>query len=375
MNRTVRNTLFLAIAGVIALVAGWHFGMPAQDGGQRTVAPGTLVFPGLAARLQEAERLTITTKGRTLTLVRNDGIWGIAERGGYRAQQDRLRELLTGLTELRVTEPRTSNPEQYDRLGVGDPNKPETTANLIRIMGPGDKLIAELIVGHRRVRTAGNVPESIYIRRVGEAQSWLAEGRVPVDADPQLWFEREIANIRRDEVASVVTTRAEGTLEFGREGEAMVLRSPSEHPKLDEFRVEDVFRGLDALTLMEVKPAAEQPGEPVGSAIYTLTDGMTVTVTVFRDDTDVWTRFAAAGEGAAQARADALNARLGGWTYQVGSWKERSFLPRIEELKSDEPDAPAETVVEDPQSDGTQTDEPQTDEPPVGADEPKKVSE
>ena len=88
----------------------------------------------------------------------------------------------------------------------------------------------ELIVGHRRVRTAGNVPESIYIRRVGEAQSWLAEGRLPVDADPQLWFEREISNIRREQVASVVSTRAEGTLEFGRDGEAMVLKSPAEHP-------------------------------------------------------------------------------------------------------------------------------------------------
>jgi hypothetical protein len=370
MNRTVRNTLFLAIAGAIALVAGWQFGMPSQGGGQRTVAPGTLVFPGLATRLQDAERVTITTKGRTVTLVRRDGIWGIAERGGYRAQQDRLRELLTGLTELRVTEPRTSDPAQYDRLGVGDPNKPETTANLVRILGPGDKLIAELIVGHRRVRTAGNVPESIYIRRVGEAQSWLAEGRVPVDADPQLWFEREIANIRRDEVASVVATRADGTLEFGREGEALVLKSPAEHPKLDEYRVEDVFRGLDSLTLMEVKPATEQPGELVGSAVYTLTDGAVVTVTVFRDDTDVWTRFAASGEGAAKARADALNARLGGWTYQVGSWKERSFLPRLEELKSDEPEKPADAAAEE-----TKAEEPKAEQPAAGTEEPKKPSE
>lgn len=340
MSRTFRNTLILAAVGIIALFAGWQFGTPSQGGGQKSIAPGTLVFPGLAAKLQAAEKLTITTKGHTMTLVRKDGIWGIADRGGYRAQQDRLRELLTGLTELRVTEARTADVEQYDRLGVGDPNKPVTTANLLRVLGPNDSVIAELIVGHRRVRTAGNVPESIYIRRVGEAQSWLAEGRLPVDADPQLWFEREISNIRREQVASVVSTRAEGTLEFGRDGEAMVLKSPAEHPKLDEYRVEDVFRGLDSLTLTDVKPAAEQPGEKIGSAIYTLTDGMTVTVTVFRLDVDVWAQFQAAGEGEAKAKADAMNARVAGWAYQLGSWKEKSFVPKLEELKAEVPATP-----------------------------------
>ena len=348
MNRTLRNTLILAVAGLIALVAGWQYGMPSLGGGQKAIAPGTLVFPGLAAKLQNAERLTITTKGHTMTLLRKDGVWGIAERGGYRAQQDRLRELLTGLTELRITEARTADPEQYDRLGVGDPNKPVTTANLIRLFGPGDTVIAELIVGHRRVRTAGNVPESIYIRRVGEAQSWLAEGRMPVDADPQLWFEREITNIRRDEVASIVTSRAEGILEFGRDGATMMLKSPAEHPKLDEYRVEDVFRALDSLTLTEVKPAAEQPGEKIGSSIFTLTDGMTVTVTVYRVETDIWAQFHAAGAGEAKTRADALNARITGWTYQVGSWKEKSFLPKLDELKSDEPAKP-ETEKPEPE--------------------------
>ena len=348
MNRTLRNTIFLALAGIVALAVGWEFGMPSRSGGQRSIAPGTLVFPGLAAQLQTAERLTITTKGHTLSLVRRDGIWGIAERGGYRAQQDRLRELFTGLTELRVTEARTVDPAQYDRLGVGDPNKPVTTANLIRVLGPGDTLIAELIVGHRRVRTAGNVPESIYIRRVGEAQSWLAEGRLPVDADPQLWIEREISNIRKEQVASIVVTRAEGTLEFAREGEALVLKSPADHPKLDEYRVEDVFRALDGLTLTDVKLAAEQPGEKIGTAVFTLTDAMVVTVSVWRADVDVWAQFQAAGEGEAKARADALNARVGGWAYQLGSWKEKSFVPRLDELMADEPAAPADRAAPEP---------------------------
>jgi len=337
MNRNLRYTLLLALAGVLALLAGWQFGMPSQRGGQKTVAPGTLVFPGLASKLQDAERVTIQTKGRTVAIVRRDGIWGLEDRGGFRVQQDRLRELLTGLTELRVTEARTSDPAQYARLGVDDPSKPVTTANLVRVLGGGGNVIAELIVGHRRVRTSGTVPESIYIRRVGEAQSWLAEGRVPVDADPQLWFEREIINLRRNQVASVVSTRAEGVLEFGRDGETLQLHSPADHPKLDDYRLDDVFRGLESLTLTDVRPAAEQPGEKIGSAIYTTTEGMAVTVTVYRADTDIWAQFKATGEGEAKAAAEALNARIAGWAYQLGSWKEKSFIPALDDLKAEEP--------------------------------------
>ena len=84
MNSKFRNTLILAAVGIITLFAGWQFGTPSQGGGQKAIAPGTLVFPGLAAKLQAAEKLTITTKGHTMTLVRKDGIWGIADRGGYR---------------------------------------------------------------------------------------------------------------------------------------------------------------------------------------------------------------------------------------------------------------------------------------------------
>ena len=106
--------------------------------------------------------------------------------------------------------------------------------------------------------------------------------------------------------------------------------------------LEDVARALDSLTLSDVKPASEQPGEKVGTSVFTLTDGMTVTVTVFRADTEVWAQFQAAGEGEAKAKADALNARIAGWAYQLGSWKEKSFVPKLEERKADEPEKPAE---------------------------------
>jgi hypothetical protein len=332
-----RTTYLLAAAAVVALAAGWQFGLRSVPVGQVEVAPGTLVFPGLAAKLQQAASIEATHQGKTMVIARKDGKWGLADRGGFPIQSDKLRELLTGLTELRITEARTADPTQFARLGVEDAQPATSNSTLLRVLAADGSPLAELIVGHRRVRTQGNLPESIYIRRPGETQSWVAEGRLPVDADPQLWFDRDIANIDHSRIASVVVTRGNTVLDFARDGDKLVLKSPADHPKLDDYRLEEVARGLETLTLTDVKPVAQQPGEKIGTAVVITTDGLKITIGVFRADKDIWIQLAATGEGAAKAEADALQARVGNWAYQVGSWKEKSFAPTMDDLKASEP--------------------------------------
>ncbi len=331
-----RTSLILAVVGGLTLAGGWALGPGSLQGSSMTVAPGTLVFPGMAARLQQAARIDITTKGETLHIARNGTVWGLADRDGFRLQGDKLRELLTGLTELRITEPRTSDATQYGKLGVDDPSAKETTASLLRVLDAKGAPLAELIVGHRRVRTAGNVPETLYIRRPGEKQSWLAEGRLPVDADPQLWFDRDIANIAKDKIAGVTVHRGEAELVFGLADGKPALLSPAEHPKLDDYKLEDVFRGLEGLTLTEVRKAEKVPGEKIGSSEIRLADGAAVEAMVYRDGKDIWAIFAAKGDSVKD-----LAQRAAGWAFQLGSWKEQSLVPGLDDIKASEPEAPA----------------------------------
>jgi hypothetical protein len=348
-----RTAIILAALAVAVLAATWYFARPPASVSESVaVASGTLVFPGLAPKLASAARIEITNQGKTLVIVRTGapgskspgaGDWGLADRGNYPVQQDKLRELLTGLTELRITEARTADPALLEQLGVGDPASATSTADLVKLLDDKGGVLAQLIVGHRRVRTQGNVPESIYVRRPGENQSWLAEGRLPVDADPQLWLDRDIANIDNKQVASVVVHRGATVLEFARDGGKVVLKAPADHPKLDEYGLEDVFRSLETLTLTDVKPAAQEPGEKVGTATITLTDGTVVEVTVFAvakapGAPDIWTQYAVRGDSDA---AKKLAARVQGWTYQVGAWKEKAFVPTLDDLKAEEKPAAA----------------------------------
>jgi hypothetical protein len=342
-----RNSVVLAIVAVIVLIAGWEFGPATQPSVATSSSAGTLVFPNLAPKLQEAARVTITHQGKTMVIARQpDGSWGLADRDGFRVQQDKLRGVLTGLTELRMAEPRTADPSLYSRLGVGDASGKTATSNLLRVLDKSGKPIAELIVGHRRVHTSGGTPDSVYIRRPGKAQSWLAEGNLSVDSDPDLWFDRDIANVTQDKVASVTVTRpdaagADSTLEFTLVDGKPALTTPADRPKLDTYKLSDIFDSLDQLTLTDVQPVAKQPGAPIGTARIVTKDGMTITVTVYKANKDIWIRLAATGDGPAKATAEAVNKRTAGWTFQIGSWKEAALVPTIDDLKAAAPDKKA----------------------------------
>ena len=335
-----RRTLLL-LGGAAVAVLGSALVLTPPPAERRDMAAGGLAFPDLAERLQRAARIEIRKSDATLLLAREGEVWVLPGKGGYPVRPEKLREMLVGLTELRLAEPRTSDPEQYGRLGVDDPGRPGSTALLLRILDDGGSPLAELLLGRRRVRTQGNVPESIYVRRPGEAQAWLAEGRLAADADPQLWLDRDIANLPEDRVRRVAIRREEEPeLVLAREGAAATLRveQPAGAPAADEAALDEVARAFEMLTFLDVKPAAEAPGEAIGESRFELSDGLAVTVLPHLEEGNVWIRLRAEG-GEEGAR---LQARWTPWVYQVGVWKLKAFAPRLDDLKPREaaPEAP-----------------------------------
>jgi hypothetical protein len=343
-----RRTLLLLSGAAVAAVGGAILLTP-QDANTPMPAGAALAFPGLAQRLQSAAKIVATRHDGSLEIDRRGESWVLPAKDGYPVRQEKVRELLTGLTELRLTEPRTANPDMLDRLGLDDPTREGSTATLLRVLDAQGTPIAELVIGRRRVRTQGNVPESAFVRRPNESQAWLAEGRIPVDSDPQLWLDRDIANIPRERVRRVainrtgqpplVLTRAEGP-----DGKLQVTE-PADPPLTDETSLDEVGRSFEFLTFLDVKPEAEIPGEALGDSRFELTDNLAIVVRPRKDGEAIWATFAAEGDD----EAARLNARWRGWAYQVGPWKEKAFIPTLADLRPQEAPAQAEAPAdEDP---------------------------
>jgi hypothetical protein len=189
--------------------------------------------------------------------------------------------------------------------------------------------LAELVVGRRRVRTGGNLPETAYVRRPAESQAWLAEGRIPGDHDPNLWLPREIANIPRDRFREASIARRENDAFVIRRGGdpdgALSVEPLPEGRVADPERLASVARAFEALTLTDVAREAAATGAELGTARYVFTDGLVVTLTLRRDGDVVWLILRA--EGAEEA--DRLMARWRGFAFQVGAWQADAFLPSL----------------------------------------------
>jgi hypothetical protein len=358
---TPRTLVILVVLGIVA-IGGWYFGIATLPTEQRSADAGKLMFPDLAPRLQQATRIEVVHQGKPMVIekrkIAGQVRWGLADRAGYPVQETKLRSMLTALTELRLVEQRTADPTQFATLGVEDPNSKESNSTLLRVLDGSGKPILALIVGHRRVRTGGNVPEQVYVRRPNENQSWLAEGSLEVDADPQLWLDRDIMNIDHSRIAKVVVTTGDQTLEFARASDKLALTAPADHPKLDDYKLEDVSRALELLTFEDVQPDAATPADPLGKAVFTTSDGLTVTASVYRAppdattkpaaDRDVLARFSVTGDAKVKAEADRMQAHLAGWTYQIGAWKQKSLVPSLDDLKAAAPAKPAEPAAASP---------------------------
>jgi hypothetical protein len=326
-----RGLLLLGLAGAGALGAGLWLAPGGEEQGR--FAPGELAYPGLAERLGAAARIEVIRHARRVTLLREGELWRIEELEGYPARPSRVRETLTGLTELRLVEERSGDPAAQARLGVDDPESPGSTAARLRVLDAGGAALVDVLLGRRRVRTQGNAPETVYLRRAGEARAWLAEGRLVPDADPQLWVEREISNLPAERLRRAEIHRAgEAPLVIAREAEPeapLRLLAPDSAPAPDPLALDELGRAFEMLSFTEVRRAApDLPGEALGEARFHYTDAVTLTAWPRLEEGRFWVVLRAEGGPEAQA----LDARIRGWAYQLGQWKEKAIIPRLADL-------------------------------------------
>ncbi len=311
-----RSVAGLWMLGAASLAGGWAVSRPAETG----ALPPRPALPALTRLLPGADRIIIARGSHTVTLERRGQSWALADRGGYPIKQDMVHELLNGLVELRLLEPRTADPALLGRLGLDD-----ASGTRITVLAADGTPVGAVMAGHGRVRAAG--PAELYVRPEGQPQSWLAQGTVPASANPADWLEHGILAIDPAQVIAVRFTRGEDVLALRRNGGGVVVETPADPPPVDAARAANTFAALSHVSFTDVRPAPQVHAAPIGTAQFTLRDGTVITAGVGAAEGAVWTQFAAAGPQAAT-----LQARLAGWSFAFPEWMEATFLPLLSTL-------------------------------------------
>lgn len=339
-----RVTIILAAVTAVAVMAA--AAVLIRD--HRAGAPETrlALYPAVEKQMDAVTRMVIADKAGTLTLSRAaSGAWVVAEKGDYPANAEKAQRLLRAFPSLRVIEAKTRRADLYDRLGVSDLGADKSRALRITLLTADGKTVAALLVGDRaRAATPGGQSASTdraYVRKDGEAQSWLVEGLPELAATPAFWLDDRLFAVDRDRVQAVTIRHKDGeVLSFS--------RAAASDP---DFRIKDMPRGrvvsaaagpmtvaaaLSFLAFDDVRPAA-RAGQPDAVAEFMTFDGLTVTASLRGD----WVHFeAAAGQAAATAEARAITTRLAGWDYKIPAYKIKELAPQLEDMLEPRGSAP-----------------------------------
>jgi hypothetical protein len=164
---------------------------------------GLPLLPSLAGEMNTVNSLSVRKGGAkpTVTVHKQGEQWTVAERAEYPADVPKLRKLLLALSDAKIREEKTSNPENYGIIGVEDPAQPGATGAQIELTAQDGK--HDVIVG----KSAG---EGSFVRRAGEKTSYIVEPGISVEAEPRYWIDTHLLDIAADRIQSVDTKPATG---------------------------------------------------------------------------------------------------------------------------------------------------------------------
>jgi hypothetical protein len=170
----------------------------------------SLLFPELFGQLSGVNTIKIKSSQDEFTLYKEGEDWFIKERWNHLADFNLVKRALIDISEAKIIERKTANPDQYILLGVeGVDNGGES----IQItMLNGDKEAASLILGNEREVGQTQGARRFYVRRAGEERTWLAEGYLNINPLMLNWIKSEVVNIARERIAQINIIQPNGAM-------------------------------------------------------------------------------------------------------------------------------------------------------------------
>ena len=362
------RSLLIVAAAAVVLIALAFVG---RERPQTLSRNDTLLLPELEDVFNDVDEIVVTKAGdeKVATLDRGADGWSVAEKDGYPADVGAIRQALLAISEAKIVETKTANPDYYDRLGLTSVDQEDSAGTAVTIRYD-DKTLPTIIFGD----TEGT--NYRYARPADDAQSLL------IDRDPKLpretsgWLRAEILDVQGDRVQQVTIDHADGeTVVINKEGRAQTNFSVAPIPEGRELRYPGVANvignSLRSLKLEDVRRDEPDVGDVVATAEFKTFDGLVVTATGISIDDADWLRFSAAfdtqqavkfatekvddnladaakddassdddGDDGDSAKdnadprdeADAINARVGGWLYKIADFQYQQMTRRIEDL-------------------------------------------
>jgi len=336
----LRSFVILAVLTGVMVVAAIAAGI-IQHVPNTVLAEREAAFPDLVERINDVAAIEIFSPDERFTISGEADSWGIAEKKNYAVQRKNVRDFIISLANLKLVESKTARPERYSRLEVEDVDQEDAESRSVVVFDKSGNELANAIIGRRKYFLYVDGRGGTYIRRAGEARSWLAEGEINFGTRSHDWLDRLVPLVERDELQEIqIIQPTLETLvvrkEAVEEENYAVLNAPADRELKTVTEADRLGFVPEKFEFDDVLPVGEISFEgPRHIARYTTFDGLEITFDVVTKlvgeaaadeiETIRWARVSARVTSnvakdqreAVTARAEDINERTSPWVYRL----------------------------------------------------------
>jgi len=298
---------------------------------------GARMLPTLSSNAVTIAAIELRQGAKILTVEKADGgAWRLKERGGYPVAADKVRALMVSLAEADLVEAKTRVADRYGLIDLEDPTAAGAKSRSVRLLDAKGAVVAEAVVGKKRSDAFGFGKAGTYVRKPGEAQTWLANADLDVSPDLKDWVKTDVFQTDSAKVSRVtVEVAGEQPLKIERNADKKltVAGIPQGQKLKDEGTADSITRAAAFIDFDDVRKQTSSPAPKDVSTVKLETDSkLNVTLNVRKDGDAQWLSVVAAGEGDAKKTADEITGRTAGWEYKISANKADSLLKRRSDL-------------------------------------------
>ena len=353
--------VLLFLVTIVVIIVAW---IAAGSRAPQSNLEKTVLFPDLGKQINTVTKITISGNGNRVELVQEEGKWVLASTWNYPAIVNKVRAAVINISEMKILDKKTDNPELYNRLGVEDPEQPGAASLAITLYDGNDNPLADLIVGQERL-SSSNRP-GLYVRKPEESAALLVEGHLDISANELDWINRSLFDISANRIRSIDIILPDGE-------SSGIFKETREEP---DFRSTDREAGSESAAKIIINRLAtgfeEMRADGIVSAghfefpensIKTIArtfDGLQIEARLAEVDDQTYGQFTVTpdpeyssdanynqpatnqeGELSVEAEVAELSGRLSGWVYLIPDFKYEALTTTLDSLRKAMPQ-PAE---------------------------------
>ncbi|VBB69028.1 hypothetical protein RIEGSTA812A_PEG_501 [invertebrate metagenome] len=336
---------FLIVAFITAVSTGTAIITVTGRPGHRVPEAGRAVlFPDLSNWANDIASLTVRSATGSLTMERSPQGWHLKEWDSYPADISKVRAMVAEMVRAVLLEPKTAKVERHALLDLADPDMAAGSGRKLTLKDANGNVLTAIIVGRRRfdLGSAGGGSEGVYVRRPGEAQTWLARTALFPTTDLRDWVESTVIRVSSARLSQVTLRHPDGrqTMSITQLGNgAPTIVQPIPYTaKVDESAIQRMIALLTRINFENVRNNRAVAGVPPTTQVDLAThDGLRINLTAYANsDGATWLTLTASAaheaEGEVNTEAKTLNSRHHGWLYRIPSYIAAALHTRPESL-------------------------------------------